>query len=48
MRLILAKIVYNFDLKIADDSLRWLKDQKAYNLWDKPALNVYLTPVTRS
>ncbi|KAF3015244.1 hypothetical protein E8E14_001181 [Neopestalotiopsis sp. 37M] len=46
MRLILAKIVYNFDLKIADDSLRWLQDQKAYNLWDKPALNVYLTPVT--
>ncbi|KAI4592231.1 hypothetical protein KJ359_011383 [Pestalotiopsis sp. 9143b] len=48
MRLILAKIVYNFDLKIADDSLRWLQDQKAYNLWDKPALNVYLTPVTHS
>lgn len=45
MRLILAKIVYNFDLEIADDSRRWLADQKVFVLWDKPPLNIRLTRV---
>lgn len=45
MRLILAKIIWNFDLAIEDDSRDWLKDQPVYALWDKPALNVRLTPV---
>ncbi|OTA99100.1 hypothetical protein M426DRAFT_95514 [Hypoxylon sp. CI-4A] len=47
MRLILAKIIYNFDISIADDSLRWLRDQKTYILWEKPALNIYMTPAAR-
>ncbi|KAH8668484.1 isotrichodermin C-15 hydroxylase [Xylariales sp. PMI_506] len=47
MRLILAKIIFNFDMKIADDSRDWLHNQKAYILWDKPSLNVYMTPVAR-
>ncbi|KAI8952234.1 putative cytochrome P450 monooxygenase [Xylaria longipes] len=45
MRLILAKIVYNFDLTLADDSRNWLDGQKASTVWEKPALNVYLKPV---
>lgn len=44
MRLILAKILYNFDMRLADPNFNWL-DHKAYLLWHKPALNVYLTPV---
>ncbi|KAK8076680.1 hypothetical protein PG994_003952 [Apiospora phragmitis] len=47
MRLILAKIVYNFDMRIADESRGWLTGQKAFALWDKPPLQVYLTPVVR-
>ncbi|KAI0403221.1 cytochrome P450 [Xylaria palmicola] len=47
MRLILAKIVFNFDLTLADDSRLWLKDQRAFTVWDKPALNVHLKPVAR-
>lgn len=47
MRLILARILWAFDLRLADDSRDWLRDQKVYTLWDKPALNVYLTPVDR-
>lgn len=43
MRLIFAKVVYNFDMELADKDADWLK-QKAYTLWSKPALNVYLTP----
>ncbi|KAI8633029.1 putative cytochrome P450 monooxygenase [Xylariaceae sp. FL1651] len=45
MRLILAKIVFNFDMSLADDSRHWLRGQRAYTVWDKPALNVHLKPV---
>ncbi|KAI0132090.1 cytochrome P450 ClCP1 [Xylariales sp. AK1849] len=47
MRLILARILFTFDLKLADDSRHWMHEQKMYFLWRKPDLNVYLTPVTR-
>ncbi|KAI0443926.1 cytochrome P450 [Xylaria telfairii] len=47
MRLILAKIVFNFDMTLADDSRGWLDDQRAYTVWEKPALNVHLKPVAR-
>ncbi|KAI0459980.1 cytochrome P450, partial [Xylaria acuta] len=45
MRLILAKIVYNFDMTLADDSRDWLDGQRAFVIWEKPALNVHLKPV---
>ncbi|KAI1333564.1 cytochrome P450 ClCP1 [Xylariaceae sp. FL0016] len=47
MRLILARILYNFDMTLAPSSRDWLSTQKAYVLWDKPELNVHLTPVKR-
>lgn len=43
MRLILALIIFNFDLKLADESREWIK-QKNYLTWYKPPLKVYLTP----
>jgi hypothetical protein len=46
MRLILARVLWNFDLKIMPDSREWNK-QNVYTLWEKGALNVRLTPVTR-
>ncbi|KAI3324405.1 putative cytochrome P450 [Xylariaceae sp. AK1471] len=46
MRLILTKIVYNFDMSLANDSRQWLVDQKAYTVWYKPALNVHLKPIS--
>ena len=46
MRLILARLIYQFDITIADDSKGWIERQKAYTLWDRIPLNVYLTPVT--
>ena len=46
MRLILAKIVYNFDMTIDDGSRGWMDNQKAYNLWHKPALDIFMKPVT--
>ena len=45
MRLILAKLVYAFDIKMAQGNDDWM-DQRTFGVWEKPALNVYLTPVT--
>lgn len=39
MRLILARIVYNFDFELVDKKTDWM-DQKVYLLWIKPELNV--------
>ncbi|GAP90439.1 putative cytochrome p450 [Rosellinia necatrix] len=47
MRLILAKIIFSFDMEIADDSKNWL-NQKVFSVWIKPALNIYLHPVSRN
>ncbi|KAI1352187.1 cytochrome P450 [Xylaria sp. FL0043] len=47
MRLILAKLVFNFDISLANDSRTWLHNQKAYTIWDKPPLNIHLKPVAR-
>ncbi|KAJ4401885.1 hypothetical protein N0V85_005420 [Neurospora sp. IMI 360204] len=47
MRLILAKVVYNFDMQLANPGKDWL-DQQIFTLWDKPALPVCLTPVERN
>jgi hypothetical protein len=45
MRLILARLIWNFDFKIHEDSKGFIERSKGYILWEKPALNVYLKPV---
>ncbi|RYP75506.1 hypothetical protein DL771_002391 [Monosporascus sp. 5C6A] len=47
MRLILARVLWNFDMNISDDSRDWVSGQKVFNFWEKGALNVHLTPVAR-
>lgn len=47
MRLILARVIYNFDMEIADDSKGWMERQKIYLLWQKGPLNVFLNPVEK-
>ncbi|XP_014556637.1 hypothetical protein COCVIDRAFT_37744 [Bipolaris victoriae FI3] len=39
MRIILAKLVWNFDFELCDESRSWIQ-QKVYMLWDKPPLIV--------
>lgn len=46
MRLIICRILFNFDLRIAEESRDWMDRQKIYNLWNKGELKVYLTPVS--
>lgn len=47
MRLILALIIFNFDMKIADESRDWII-QKNFLMWQKGPLKVYLTPRTEA
>lgn len=44
MRMILARIIWNFDLSIAPQSRNWIADNRVYFLWEKPPLEVALTP----
>jgi hypothetical protein len=43
MRLILAKIIWHFDMELVDGSERW-NEQKCFVLWSKGPLMVRLVP----
>ena len=47
MRLILARIMFEFDLSLADESKDWLRNASAFTTWRKMPLYVSLTPVKR-
>ncbi|KAL1644258.1 hypothetical protein SLS61_008860 [Didymella pomorum] len=47
MRLILAKILFHFDLELVQPGQDWMSGQRVFALWEKPALEVRLTPVVR-
>ncbi|KAF1990518.1 cytochrome P450 [Aulographum hederae CBS 113979] len=44
MRLILTRLLFDFDLELDERSKDWTKGQKAYKLWVKPPLWVKVTP----
>jgi hypothetical protein len=44
MRLILAKMIWNFDIDLDPRSDGWLDTNLLYFLWQKPELFVRLTP----
>ncbi|ESZ91765.1 cytochrome P450 monooxygenase [Sclerotinia borealis F-4128] len=48
MRLILARVIWNFDLELADESKSWAKNMKIFLLWEKPPLYVNLKLVVRN
>ncbi|KAL6229195.1 hypothetical protein BDW75DRAFT_225493 [Aspergillus navahoensis] len=43
MRLILSRMIFNFDMELDQPELDWL-DQESFFLWEKPPLPVRLTP----
>lgn len=43
MRLILAKVIYNFDLELCPESRNWT-DQRVFGFWEKPPLMVKVKP----
>jgi hypothetical protein len=44
MRIILAKVLWHFDLELCAESERWA-NHKIFLLWEKPALYCRLKPV---
>jgi cytochrome P450 len=47
MRLIVAKVLFNFDLELVDTTQDWLEGQKVFTLWQKFSLMVQMRPVKR-
>lgn len=37
----IALLLFHFDLSLAEESVHWGSDMKAYVFWDKPPLKVY-------
>ncbi|KAL2261273.1 hypothetical protein VTK26DRAFT_4494 [Humicola hyalothermophila] len=46
MRLILARLLWNFDLELMPESRNW-NDQRVYLIWEKGTMNVKVIPVSR-
>ena len=46
LRLILAKMIWNFDWELMREAEDWMK-QKVFVLWEKPPLMLQLRPVVR-
>ncbi|KAK6213619.1 trichothecene C-15 hydroxylase (cytochrome P450) [Colletotrichum tabaci] len=44
MRLILARLIWNFDMTLAEDSKGWYERNQVYLLWEKGPVNVVLVP----
>lgn len=38
MRVVLAKVLYNFDVELCEESKGWMNGMKTFGLWEKPAL----------
>jgi cytochrome P450 len=45
MRLILSKVLFDFDLELQPESQDWIAKQKVYTLWEKAPLMVKLKEV---
>lgn len=44
LRVVLTRLVYNFNLELAPESAEWIARQKIFLNWEKPALMVRLSP----
>lgn len=40
LRVILAKMLWKFDMRLTDENLDWVKENKCYVFWEKPALPI--------
>lgn len=42
LRIILSRLLWNFDIKLASGTENWLTEQPLYLLWKKTSLNITL------
>ncbi|KAK5144603.1 hypothetical protein LTR04_001512 [Oleoguttula sp. CCFEE 6159] len=47
MRLMLAKMIWHFDIELCKESANWFEENRCFTLWEKPPLMVKLTAVER-
>jgi cytochrome P450 len=47
MRLLLAKMLWNFDFELENPEVDWHSTLRAYLIWDRTPLKVRLQPVKR-
>lgn len=48
LRLVLARLLWNFDLELMPESEEWIERQKVYFLWEKIPLMVKLKPIVHN
>jgi hypothetical protein len=46
MRLILARLLYRFDIQLANEAQDWIAEQKIFTIWEKIPLMVYIKPIS--
>jgi hypothetical protein len=46
-RMILAKLIWSFELELGDGCWEWVMGMKVFSLFEKPSLMMRLTPVER-
>ena len=44
MRIILARMIFNFDISLDERSTNWDSNMNVFVFWEKPSLYVHLTP----
>ncbi|KAF6831216.1 cytochrome p450 monooxygenase [Colletotrichum plurivorum] len=47
MRMVLARVLFDFDLSLNQGYDGWIEKQRAYGIWDRVPLSVHLKPVAR-
>ncbi|EFQ28426.1 cytochrome P450 [Colletotrichum graminicola M1.001] len=47
VRLVLARLIWNFEIRPTEDIHKWYHESEVYLLWEKGPVKVYLTPRTR-
>ena len=45
MRLVLTRLLWNFEFNLLEESKEWHAKQKVWMMWDKGDLKVRLTPL---
>jgi cytochrome P450 len=48
MRVILARLLWNFDVELCEESRNWVEGIKVFMIYQRPPLMVKLSPVVRT
>ncbi|TEA21029.1 Cytochrome P450 monooxygenase 1 [Colletotrichum sidae] len=47
MRMVLARLIFDFDMQLAQGNDGWIERQRAFGLWERIPLKIHLKPVKR-